>query len=202
MCWYWVTVKYNCGHEARMQHREKGQFCLFGDDSRICNAELGSHRVLDVIDTEWCPQCQGAFGPNEQAMVPPAELATQEQHRQQFQKAAAPMSTPDDNRKKVLSSFTHRNLLKMLKDEAIFTAENFMLLVRYIVALPWWIDRKALVEELSPWFAQLLDEEKQLSLRPNLRSVGCEYTLDNVMVWRRDLGIPNNPNPFMVPQGA
>ncbi|KAI2626088.1 hypothetical protein GGS26DRAFT_599977 [Hypomontagnella submonticulosa] len=186
MCLYWVIQKCDCGHEFKSADREKGTFCLFNEDAKICNQELGRYRIIDVVDIEWCSQCQKDFGPQEQARVKPEELAAQAQARQVLVQAMGAPQVPGSKRRQALSTLAKKNLLEVLKQKEIIEETIFPWLVRYISALPWWLDRKALIEEITPWFAELFEENTQISLRPNLRTIGCENALDDVMVWKRD----------------
>lgn len=207
MCYYYQISKYNCGHEEASAQGERSEFCLFEQRNGICSRELGNYRLLDIVVDDWCGRClatlrplltefanaQAAYVPNgppppplPEARITPSERAEQGATRWHLRQAAhVPERAPPQKRLGQLNSMAHANLEIFLQNGAAYAARTFAWVIRYIASLPWWLDRKGLMDELEPWFAELLDEEHQIVLRAALRSLGCEGALDNVMVWRR-----------------
>ncbi|KAL7620744.1 hypothetical protein AAE478_009742 [Parahypoxylon ruwenzoriense] len=196
MCRYVPITKYNCGHEEISQYSEPGSFCLFEEKRGICSRELGRFRILDLFQNGLCRRCLPAerniskrLGNHqvEARYMSPEEEKAQRIARSKLERSSyTPRQAPEQRRLRQLNDMARHNLLAYLQRGESYAAPVFAWVVRYIASLPMWLDRPALVAEIAPWFAEFFDEEQQAGLRPVLKFIGCEDTMESVMVWTRE----------------
>ncbi|KAI0839186.1 hypothetical protein F5Y06DRAFT_266227 [Hypoxylon sp. FL0890] len=206
MCMYKEVRKYNCGHEEISANFEQSPMCLFYKNGGICGRELGLYRILEIVVNNWCPRCapkastipisigpvQPPTGPGQRISTTPHalahELERQKMERDKLDQASyTPQRRPEDRRLEQLNGMAQQNLDTQINNKEALDATVYSWVIRYIASLAPWIDRQALVDKLAPWFAELLDEDHQICIRPTLKSMGCEHMLDNIMVWTRDV---------------
>ncbi|KAI1103630.1 hypothetical protein F4804DRAFT_309440 [Jackrogersella minutella] len=195
MCGAWLIYKYNCGHEDAPIKQETSPFCLFKKSPAICERDIGAFRVINIIVNDWCVSCQPIAaemrsqrqpnGQMETPTAPPEDLSVQARQRTKLRRLQC-MSARfrgDERRLLQLNGMARNCLRERLRAEDMWAPEMFAWMLRYIQALPEWLDRPSLVAELAPWFATMFDEDLQVSLRPTLRAMKCEFALDDVMMW-------------------
>ncbi|KAI1464166.1 uncharacterized protein F4812DRAFT_214668 [Daldinia caldariorum] len=194
MCHVHLIHKYDCGHQEISPGTQKSSLCLF--DRGVCNAsDLGRYRVCHVTLNKYCTRCQPVAnsmrmhgGQWKKGAAGPAATVNERNKQRKLERdlkaqAKMPMHLDNVGRARQLNLMATRNLEKVLEREDTYTSQVYADIVRYIASLPRWLDRRALVESMQPWFAQLFDEDLQLSLRPTLRFIFCEDMLDDLMVW-------------------
>lgn len=195
MCRYKTVVTYNCGHQNIDQELQPNAFCLFNPKNNFCARELGSFRVMEETVNDWCPKCfavasammtyKNQFGPqNNFPCATEIEIEKQKRDRYELEQSTFTPGPPKQSRLRHINTIARRLLAELVKRPDYHAPEVIAWIVRYITSLPSWINRSELVSEMIPRFGALLDEDHQITLRPNLRSIGCEHTLDDVMVWR------------------
>ncbi|KAI1414965.1 hypothetical protein F5Y13DRAFT_187652 [Hypoxylon sp. FL1857] len=199
MCVFREIRVYNCGHERISADFQQSPFCLFRLNT-ICQVELGKYRVFEAVVDNWCPQCAHAantniapmsLGPGQSTAwgtphALPHEVSIQTADRNMLRSAAlTPNSRPVEFRLEQLNGMAQRNLAGFIASLKALDATICSNVIMYIASLAPWLDRQALVNKLAPWFAELLDEDHQICVRPNLKSMGCEQMLDDIMVWTR-----------------
>ncbi|KAI1453080.1 hypothetical protein F4805DRAFT_478770 [Annulohypoxylon moriforme] len=189
MCNFWEILTFNCGHEQAAPSATRCNFCLFRNPA-ICTRELGRFRILETHVNNWCPSCAQAVRllagtPDFQLpSVQPNELEHQRMVRKKIENTQfMPQRVPLQNRLAQLNGIAGRSLQDHVKKPNSYAAPLVAWVVRYIESLPPWMDRPALMSQLRPWFADLLDEGHQICLRPVLQAMQCEEYLDDVMVW-------------------
>ncbi|KAI1768124.1 hypothetical protein GGR53DRAFT_462648 [Hypoxylon sp. FL1150] len=198
MCFYSTIVIYTCGHEEVMETGTASPLCIYGaanDDS--CGTELGCVLIMESRSTTFCTPCsrvaqslrksttsQHDFVPR----VTAAEAQKQAENRDALLRDAGGAPKPPANRVEQLNRMAKGNLDNFLAHhpEVLESYANVMWLVFFIAALPGWLDRPALAAALEPWFATLFNETLQFCVRPALRNMGCEYTLNDIMCWQEE----------------
>ncbi|XDG08816.1 hypothetical protein ABKA04_008431 [Annulohypoxylon sp. FPYF3050] len=193
MCQYWNVTIYNCGHEILASELTQSSFCLFRAQ-RVCAQELGRFRILEEHINDWCPKCMSkaaqmrAARDKEGNFKTPFATALERQVQAMaragiMQNQFTPPRAPGEVRLKQLNQMADKFLQNQIKRPESYATSTVVWILRYIAALPTWMDRKGLAREVQPWFAGLLDEEAQTTVRPTLRAMQCENYLDNVMAW-------------------
>ncbi|KAI6082858.1 hypothetical protein F4821DRAFT_263538 [Hypoxylon rubiginosum] len=196
MCYYRSITVYACGHEALGEDAvANSPLCLCGANENNPASELGRLRVVEGRRAEYCDSCkrvENSFktrGTTQKDFVPrvtSAESAKSANDRAMLAQMAGPTPEPAKPRKEQINDTAIAELEYYLKNNpSIFNDANFMWFVMFIASLPSWVDRPVLISELEPWFAELFDETSQFCVRPALRSMNCEWTLDDVMCWKR-----------------
>ncbi|KAI1371799.1 hypothetical protein F4677DRAFT_281540 [Hypoxylon crocopeplum] len=201
MCRYWLVSRFCCGHEQVAADSEPSSFCLFQQTGGICGRELGRFRVFEVFLNEYCDRCSSTLAAIERnnsykskfsldsassVCASSIEIDTQNAARARLKSTSGMPRRPAVKRLRQLNNIARENLQEYLKRDDAYATPMFAWVLRYIASLPLWLDRRGLVNELEPWFGPLLDEDQQICLRPALRSMDCEDTLNDIMVWRRD----------------
>ncbi|KAI1209640.1 uncharacterized protein F4807DRAFT_467542 [Annulohypoxylon truncatum] len=193
MCNYCEILTYNCGHETVTTKPIPSSFCLFRHQG-ICTRELGRFRILEEYIDDWCPHCsptaqhmrrrRDATGNFRTPFASPLELQQQQQTRSKLGTAQyVPARAPGENRLRQLNAIAGRAIQNQIQRPDSYNTPFVVWVLRYIASLPAWLDRAALAAALRPWFAELLDEQAQVCVRPALRAMQCEEYLDDVMVW-------------------
>ncbi|KAI2620405.1 hypothetical protein GGR54DRAFT_601002 [Hypoxylon sp. NC1633] len=210
MCKYYEMQHFSCGHSQVTVEDQVSSFCAFNFTVGICASELGDFRVMDVHNTSPCSTCEVAAavaaaeaveaarnnasgnqvpgaptGPAPRATF--KEMAAQDMLRTRLERNSfKPKRAPATKRKRQLDSIAQRSLKEYVQRDNTHEASTFAWLLRYLAALPEWLDRRAMVGELEPWFGELLDELYQNSLRPTLKAMKCEDAFADLMVWTKD----------------
>ncbi|KAI1803639.1 hypothetical protein F4811DRAFT_327765 [Daldinia bambusicola] len=199
MCMVHFIHKYDCHHHEISSVAEESRFCLF--DRGVCSAsDLGRYRVYHVTMNKYCMRCQTVANSmrmyaeqwKDKKKEPSATVIEKNRQlrleRDLSAQANMPLHMENPGRANQLNLMVKRNLQRWLNREVNHNPQAYADIVRYIASLPRWLNRRGLVESLRPWFAQLFDEELQLSLRPTLKFMYCEDMFDDLMVWTsRDL---------------
>ncbi|KAI4869680.1 hypothetical protein F4820DRAFT_471278 [Hypoxylon rubiginosum] len=193
MCYYRVISMFTCGHEEVDGQEIGSPVCLYGVESNDCGIELGRVHIVEVRLSEYCQKCLNVEKSFKRVNRPSpfvprvtrSESEKQANNRAMLEQFSRPAQRPMASRVAQINSIARGNLARYLAEHPeVYNASNFMWFVMFIASLPGWLDRTALVSELEPWFATLFDEESQLCVRPSLRSMNCEHTLNDVMVWK------------------
>ena len=77
--------------------------------------------------------------------------------------------------------------MSRLEDRLFCQADHYEWLVRLIVSLPKFVDRKALVRTLEPSLGRLFDEHMQEALIPLFRNMEVPDIFSMTMTWKRDV---------------
>ncbi|OTA87336.1 hypothetical protein M434DRAFT_15485 [Hypoxylon sp. CO27-5] len=202
MCVYRELFFFNCGHEDIIIEFRQTPLCFFRSDSAICRRDLGVYRVVETTVNDWCFICKPIVESNPPVgvdavlwptpQVLPQELVTQKADREKLNTAAhIPESAPPPSRLNHINRLAHMGLAKLIKaiedSTSPFTGEMCSWIIKYIASLAPWMDRRSLIETVRPWFAEALDEDYQICTLPNLKTVQCEYMLDDIMVWTKEV---------------
>ncbi|KAI1771952.1 hypothetical protein F4818DRAFT_454165 [Hypoxylon cercidicola] len=195
MCYYKILSIYTCGHEEVDATESDSPICIYGDGSNNCGIELGRLRIVEAMNSGYCTKCtnlETSFKrnmPNSDFVprVTSIESERQAKARVMLAQVSRPARQPMANRVMEINRKARDVLARYLAQHPdVCNAANFMWFVMFIASLPSWLDRTALVSELEPWFATLFNEDSQFCVRPSLRSMNCEHTLNDVMVWKLD----------------
>ncbi|KAI1086297.1 hypothetical protein F5B19DRAFT_479754 [Rostrohypoxylon terebratum] len=193
MCNYFTITVYNCGHEEPVGEERQSTFCLFRMQ-KVCTQELGRFRIFEEYVNNWCPNCMPIAEQMRKArdkdgnFKTPVATAIERQLQVAARNAVVqnqftPPEAPNQVRLKQLNQMADKLLRNQINRPESYATSTVVWILRYIAALPPWMDRQALTREVQPWFAGLLDEDAQATVRPTLRAMKCEGYLDNVMVW-------------------
>ncbi|KAI0169857.1 hypothetical protein GGR52DRAFT_573907 [Hypoxylon sp. FL1284] len=198
MCCYRQICTYVCGHEVIEGELRGSPICVFlnPDSNRSCGTELGTFRIVETWAAGLCEKCSAAnaearrlgFRGLERAATQP-EQETQARRRVMLKRQSnVPPGPPAAPRLAELNDLAVASLERyfMANPQVRDNVTHFMWVLMFVGSLPGWINRSRLVDELEPWFATTFDEDAQFCIRPCLRAMGREHTLDDVMVWKYD----------------
>ncbi|KAI0105915.1 hypothetical protein F4814DRAFT_452295 [Daldinia grandis] len=197
MCYVYIVHKYACNHQEISPDAQQSGFCLF--DPKVCNsAELGRYRICQITVSQYCGRCQGVASSMANhagqwkagTRRPQASLKEKSKQSELLrglrESSNTPAHGPNPRRASHLNAMIQRNLQTALQHADIYVPQTYADVLRYIVSLPRWLNRKGLVALMEPWFAEMFNEEQQNSLRPTLKAVNCEDMLEGVMSWTQD----------------
>ncbi|KAI1479243.1 hypothetical protein K445DRAFT_20710 [Daldinia sp. EC12] len=194
MCYVHLIQKFCCGHQEISPDQQQSGFCLF--DRGVCAAsDLGRYRVCYIVRNQYCERCQriadsmvthkrqwknAASGPHATTIERQRQKNLE---RQLKEKSNTPDKSANGRRTNQLNMMLHRNLEAALQRDDIYDPQVYADIVRYVVSLPLWLNRRSLIMMMEPWFALMFDEDLQASLKPALRIIGCGDMFDDFMAW-------------------
>lgn len=190
MCYTVQKFAFLCGH-SRYQDPSEYAACIFDCDDKICT-ELGNLRTLVYYENRLCPKC-GGWKPAPRSSVRPEHrllntpFGLGDSDVKWLSSKSCTGRFPTKQRKAEIDMAAMEGLMSRLEDRLFSQADHYEWLVRLIVSLPKFVDRKALVRTLEPSLGRLFDEHMQEALIPLFRNMEVPDIFSMTMTWKRDV---------------